>query len=83
MPTQNCRMNRWMPFGLIHGRAPGSRWITECTPAPSERSSAASVGSQPHGPERALRRQQWIPAYIKGPDGAPLLATERVNVWRR
>lgn len=38
---------------------------------------------QPHGPERALRRRQWIPAYIKGPDGAPLLAPERVNVWRR
>lgn len=39
--------------------------------------------SQPHGPDRALRRQTWIPAYVKGPDGAPLLATERVNVWRR
>ncbi|PBC71596.1 hypothetical protein BX265_6206 [Streptomyces sp. TLI_235] len=38
---------------------------------------------QPHGPERALRRKQWIPAHVKGPDGAPLLATERVNVWRR
>jgi hypothetical protein len=38
---------------------------------------------QPYGPERAQRRQQWIPAHIKGPDGAPLLATERVNVWRR
>lgn len=38
---------------------------------------------QPYGPERALRRRKWIPAYVKGPDGAPLLATERVNVWRR
>jgi len=38
---------------------------------------------QPYGPEQSLRRQTWIPAYIKGPDGAPLLATERVNVWRR
>ncbi|WP_062215703.1 hypothetical protein [Streptomyces sp. NBRC 109706] len=38
---------------------------------------------QPYGPGREQRRQQWIPAYIKGPDGAPLLATERVNVWRR
>jgi hypothetical protein len=26
---------------------------------------------------------QWIPSYTKGPDGAPLLSTERVNVWRR
>ncbi|BFP50048.1 hypothetical protein KCMC57_64160 (plasmid) [Kitasatospora sp. CMC57] len=38
---------------------------------------------QAHGPDRALRRRQWIPAYVKGPDGAPLLATEKVNVWRR
>lgn len=38
---------------------------------------------QPYGPDRALRRQTWIPAHLKGPDGAPLLATERVNVWRR
>ncbi|MFD4912874.1 hypothetical protein ACFWNR_06580 [Streptomyces virginiae] len=38
---------------------------------------------QPHGPERTLRRKTWIPAYVKGPDGAPLLSTERVNVWRR
>ncbi|MCX4543754.1 hypothetical protein [Streptomyces sp. NBC_01565] len=38
---------------------------------------------QPYGPDRALRRKTWIPAYVKGPDGAPLLSTERVNVWRR
>ncbi|MHA4818766.1 hypothetical protein ACXZ65_30965 [Streptomyces aculeolatus] len=39
--------------------------------------------NQAHGPDRSLRRQTWIPAYIKGPEGAPMLATERVNVWRR
>lgn len=39
--------------------------------------------NQAWGPERALRRRQWIPSYVKGPDGAPLLVTERVNVWRR
>jgi hypothetical protein len=38
---------------------------------------------QPVGPERAQRRQTWIAAYVKGPDGAPLLKRERVNVWRR
>ncbi len=38
---------------------------------------------QAYGPDRSLRRQTWIPAYVKGPEGAPLLATERVNVWRR
>jgi hypothetical protein len=35
--------------------------------------------NQSHGPGREQRRRQWIPAHIKGPDGAPLLATERVN----
>lgn len=39
--------------------------------------------NQAHGPERTLRRRQWIPSYVKGPDGAPLLVTEKVNVWRR
>ncbi|MFI6496939.1 hypothetical protein [Nonomuraea typhae] len=38
---------------------------------------------QPYGPNRQLRRRQWIPSYTKGPDGAPLLVTEKVNVWRR
>lgn len=38
---------------------------------------------QAHGPERSLRRKTWIPSYVKGPEGAPLLSTERVNVWRR
>ena len=39
--------------------------------------------NQSYGPGRSRRRRQWIPAYIKGPDGAPMLARERVNVWRR
>jgi len=39
--------------------------------------------SQPYGPGRTLRRKRWIPAYVKGPAGAPLLVRERVNVWRR
>jgi len=38
---------------------------------------------QPHGPAHALRRLTWIPGHIKGPAGAPLLAVERVHVWRR
>lgn len=38
---------------------------------------------QAHGPKRSQRRTQWIPPYIKGPEGAPLLPTEHVNVWRR
>ena len=39
--------------------------------------------NQAHGPEHSLRRRQWIPSFVKGPDGAPLLVTEKVNVWRR
>lgn len=35
------------------------------------------------GPDRAGVRRTWVPSYTKGPDGAPLLARERVNVWRR
>lgn len=38
---------------------------------------------QPHGPRQSLRRSTWIPGYIKGPPGAPLLELERVNLWRR
>lgn len=34
-------------------------------------------------PSVGEHRQTWIEAYVKGPDGAPILATERVNVWRR
>ncbi|MGW2845392.1 hypothetical protein [Streptomyces sp. NPDC001274] len=39
--------------------------------------------NQAHGPARSLRRQTWVPAHVKGPEGAPLLPTEKVNVWRR
>lgn len=35
------------------------------------------------GQDRAQTRVTWIPSYIKGPEGAPLLATEKVMVWRR
>lgn len=38
---------------------------------------------QPHGPGRELRRKIWVADHVKGPDGAPLLVRERVNVWRR
>lgn len=38
---------------------------------------------QPYGPAQTLRRPTWIPGHIKGPAGAPLLAVERVHVWRR
>jgi hypothetical protein len=33
--------------------------------------------------EETRAAKQWIPSHVKGPDGAPLLATEKVNVWRR
>jgi hypothetical protein len=34
---------------------------------------------QAHGPRQTLRRPTWIPGYIKGPPGAPLLELERVK----
>ncbi|MEU9703042.1 hypothetical protein [Streptomyces sp. NPDC047981] len=39
--------------------------------------------NQAYGPDRSLRRRTWVPAHMKGPDGAPLLSTQKVNVWRR
>jgi hypothetical protein len=39
--------------------------------------------NQAHGPERSQRKRIWIPDYVKGPDSAPLLIHERINVWRR
>jgi hypothetical protein len=39
--------------------------------------------NQPYGPGQSLRRQTWVPSHVKGPEGAPLLSTEKVNVWRR
>lgn len=33
--------------------------------------------------EETRGSKQWIPSYVKGPEGAPLLSTEKVNVWRR
>lgn len=38
---------------------------------------------QVYGPGQELRRTQWIADYIRGPEGAPLVMTERVSVWRR
>lgn len=38
---------------------------------------------QAFGPQHGQRRPVWIPSYIKGPADAPLLVTERINVWRR
>lgn len=60
------------PGGESNGRAYRHRWVV-----------SGHWRDQPYGPERSLRRKTWIPAYVKGPDGAPLLQTERVNVWRR
>lgn len=33
--------------------------------------------------EETRASKQWIPAHPKGPAGAPMLLTEKVNVWRR
>lgn len=35
------------------------------------------------GPKRGQRRTTWVPSYIKGPEGAPLMERETVMVWRR
>lgn len=55
-----------------HGRDYSHRWVV-----------SGHWRQQPHGPNRSLRKRIWIPDYIKGPDGTPLLVREHVNVWRR
>ena len=37
---------------------------------------------QPHGPQKALRRLQWIDDYIRGPQDAPLTTRTHVWAWR-
>jgi hypothetical protein len=38
---------------------------------------------QPYGPGRSLVKAVWIAPYVKGPEGAPLLSTDKVNVLIR
>lgn len=37
--------------------------------------------TQCYGPRASLRRKQYVMPYVKGPDGAPLLASEKVYRW--
>lgn len=39
--------------------------------------------NQACGPKRAERKRIWVPAYTKGPDGAPLIGGDVVKVWKR
>lgn len=54
------------------GRAYAHRWLVGPHPR-----------MQPYGPGRSLVKRIWIAPYIKGPEGAPLVQREKVNVWRR
>lgn len=54
------------------GRTYRNRWIV-----------SGHWRNQAFGRDHSQRRRQWIPSYVKGPDGAPLLVAEKVNVWRR
>lgn len=38
---------------------------------------------QPHGPQKSLRRLQWVDDYIRGPQAAPLSTRTHVWAWRR
>lgn len=55
-----------------HGREYRHRWVVR-----------GHWRQQAVGPKRGQRQTTWIPSYIKGPDGAPLLSRETVMVWRR
>lgn len=39
--------------------------------------------NQPVGAGRASRRLTWVHSHIRGPEGAPLIRSEKGNVWRR
>jgi hypothetical protein len=34
-------------------------------------------------PKRQVHRPVWIAPHIKGPEGAPMIGGEKVNVWKR
>lgn len=54
------------------GRAFRHRWIV-----------SGHWRQQACGPGRTQRRPVYVPSHVKGPDGAPMLDTDRVKVWRR
>lgn len=39
--------------------------------------------NQAYGPNHSLRRRQWIPPFVKGPAGAPLIQKKVVHSWTR
>lgn len=39
--------------------------------------------NQAYGRDHALRRRQWIPPFVKGPAGTPLIVKDSVRIWRR
>jgi hypothetical protein len=39
--------------------------------------------NQPYGENHSRRRKQWIPPYVKGPAGLPLIDKPTVKIWRR
>lgn len=54
------------------GRTYAHRWIVR-----------GHWAQQAHGPDRSLRKLIYRAPYVKGPEGAPFLTTEKVMVWRR
>ncbi|HVL83354.1 MAG TPA: hypothetical protein VM367_03540 [Pseudonocardia sp.] len=60
------------PSGDHPGRVYRHRWLVR-----------GHWRQQAVGPGRTQRRPVYVPPHLKGPDGAPLLEREQVNVWRR
>lgn len=67
----------YMPGEMDKLRSPGSRrrpahrWMVR-----------GHWRNQAYGADRSLRRQQWIPDHVRGPEGAPLIDRDHVYVWR-
>lgn len=58
--------------GGASGRMYSCRWIVR-----------GFYRQQPYGPDRSLRRRQWIPPHVAGPSDKPLRVKSTVYIWRR
>lgn len=77
-PTPDVRVVRMRPLRNEHathspsGRRYTHRWLVR-----------GHWRNQACGPKHSERRRTWVPAYTKGPDGAPLIGGDVVNAWVR
>lgn len=76
----------WLPVIrdhlVVEGRRQGESGIQRRTPD-HRYIVRGFYRNQQYGPRNSLRRRQWIPPFVKGPEGAPLIVKDSVRIWRR